>query len=107
MKKSLFPATRKHGIKSSAEHYAYTNRNFSAPRQLKRSVRNLYGLDFFEDVKVDTTKGSADDKMVLKIDVTEKSTGAFSFGAGYGNMEKLYGVVSIAERNLFGRGQHA
>ena len=77
---------------------------FSSLR-LKRSVRNLFRLDFFEDVKVDTSKGSADDKMVLKIDVVEKSTGAFSFGAGYGNVDKLYGMVSIAERNLFGRGQ--
>ena len=82
----------------------YEQELFSS-RRLKRSIRNLYRLDFFGDVKVDTSKGSADDKMVLKIGVTEKSTGAFSFGAGYGNQEKLYGVVSIAERNLFGRGQ--
>ena len=82
----------------------YEQELFSS-RRLKRSIRNLYRLDFFEDIKVDTSKGSADDKMVLKIDVTEKSTGAFSFGAGYGNVEKLYGVVSIGERNLFGRGQ--
>jgi outer membrane protein insertion porin family len=82
----------------------YEQELFSSQR-LKRSIRNLYRLDFFEDVKVDTSKGSADDKMVLKIGVTEKSTGAFSFGAGYGNVEKMYGVISIAERNLFGRGQ--
>jgi outer membrane protein insertion porin family len=82
----------------------YEQERFSSMR-LKRSVRNLYRLDFFEDVKVDTTKGSADDKMILKIDVTEKSTGAFSFGAGYGNVESLYATLSIAERNLFGRGQ--
>ena len=82
----------------------YEQELFSSQR-LKRSVRNLYRLDFFEEVKVDTSKGSAEDKMVLKIGVTEKSTGAFSFGAGYGNVEKMYGVASIAERNLFGRGQ--
>ena len=82
----------------------YEQELFSS-RRLKRSIRNLYRLNFFEDIKVDTSKGSADDKMVLKIDVTEKSTGSFSFGAGYGNVEKLYGVVSIAENNLFGRGQ--
>ena len=74
-------------------------------RRLKRSIRNLYSLNFFEDVNVQTAKGSADDKMLLKIDVTEKSTGAFTFGAGFGNVESLFGSVSIAERNLFGRGQ--
>jgi outer membrane protein insertion porin family len=75
-------------------------------RRLKRSVRNLYRLDFFEDIKVDTIKGSADDKMKLNIDVTEKDTGAFSFGAGYGNAENLFLTASVAERNLFGRGQN-
>ncbi len=74
-------------------------------RRLKRSVRNLYRLDFFEDIKVNTSKGSADDKMRLRIDVTEKNTGAFSVGAGAGNVENLFLTASISERNLFGRGQ--
>ena len=74
-------------------------------RRLKRSIRNLYRLDYFEDIKVDTVKGSADDKMKLRIDVTEKNTGAFSFGAGYGNIENLFLTASVSERNLFGRAQ--
>ena len=82
----------------------YEQEIFSS-RRLKRSIRNLYRLDFFEDVKVATSKGSSEDQMVLKIGVTEKSTGAFSFGAGYGNVEQLFGVFSVGERNLFGRGQ--
>ena len=72
---------------------------------LKRGVRNLYRLEFFEDIKADTTKGSADDKMILKIDVTEKPTGAFSFGAGYSSIDQLFAMVSISQRNLFGRAQ--
>ncbi|MCP4630723.1 MAG: outer membrane protein assembly factor BamA [bacterium] len=74
-------------------------------RRLKRSVRNLYRLDFFEDIKVNTVKGNADDKMRLRIDVAEKRTGAFSFGAGYGNVENMFLTASISEKNLFGRGQ--
>ena len=74
-------------------------------RRLKRSIQNLYRLDYFEDIKVDTVKGSADDKMRLRVNVTEKNTGAFSFGAGYGNLENLFLTASIAERNLFGRAQ--
>ena len=74
-------------------------------RRLKRSVRNLYRLDFFEDIKVNTVKGSGDDKMRLRLDVVEKRTGAFSFGAGYGNVENLFLTASISEKNLFGRGQ--
>ena len=72
---------------------------------LKRSVRNLYRLDFFEDVKVNTSKGSSDDQMILKLDVTEKHTGAFTFGGGYSSVENAFAVFSISERNLRGRGQ--
>ena len=82
----------------------YEQELFSGKR-LKRSIRNLYRLDFFEDIKVDTSKGSADDQMVLKIDVTEKPTGILSFGVGYSSVEQMYGTGSIAQRNLFGRGQ--
>ncbi len=73
--------------------------------RLKRSVRNLYRLDYFQDVQVNTVRGSADDKMVLKVDVKEKSTGQFSFGGGYSNIEKIFLVGSVSQRNLFGRGQ--
>ncbi len=72
---------------------------------LKRGVRNLYRLDYFEDVKVNTPRGSSDDKMILKIDVAEKPTGMFSFGGGYSSVEHLFVMASISQRNLFGRGQ--
>ncbi|MEE4262914.1 MAG: outer membrane protein assembly factor BamA [Desulfobacteraceae bacterium] len=74
-------------------------------QKLKRSIRNLFRLDYFEDVKVDTVKGSADDKMNLRINVVEKNTGAFEFGGGYGSVENLFGTLAISDRNLFGRGQ--
>jgi len=82
----------------------YEQELFSGLR-LKRSVRNLYRLDFFEDVKVNTVKGSDDEKMMLKIDVTEKPTGSFSFGGGYSSVENIFAMVSISQMNLFGRGQ--
>jgi len=72
---------------------------------LKKSIRRLYRLDYFEDIKVDSLKGSADDKMSLKIDVTEKPTGMFTFGAGYSSEESVFLVGSIAQRNFLGRGQ--
>lgn len=73
--------------------------------KLKRSIRNLYRLDFFKKIDVKTRRGSAADKMILDIDVTEKPTGAFSFGAGYSAMDKLYVMASVSERNFLGRGQ--
>jgi len=43
--------------------------------------------------------------MILKIDVTEKPTGTFSFGAGYSSVENVFGMASITQRNFLGRGQ--
>jgi outer membrane protein insertion porin family len=76
-------------------------------KKLKQGIRNLNKLDYFEDVKVNTTKGSDPDKMILDIDVKEKPTGTFSFGGGYSSVENMFVVGSITQRNLFGRGQLA
>ncbi|MBW2363724.1 MAG: outer membrane protein assembly factor BamA [Deltaproteobacteria bacterium] len=81
----------------------YEQELFSGTR-LKEGMRKLQRLDYFEDVKVDTPKGSQDDTMILNLDVTEKPTGAFTFGGGFSN-EGGFGMASISERNLFGRGQ--
>lgn len=74
-------------------------------RLLKRSIRNLSRLDYFEDIRVDTQEGSTEDSMILRIDVDEKPTGAFSFGGGYSSIENAFVMGSISQRNLFGRGQ--
>jgi outer membrane protein insertion porin family len=42
--------------------------------------------------------------MILNIDVTKKQTGAFTFGGGFGS-DGGFGMASVSERNLFGRGQ--
>lgn len=74
-------------------------------QDLKRSIRNLYRLEYFEDIKVNTTKGSDEDKMILELDITEKPTGSFSFGAGYSSEEQAFFTGSISQRNFLGRGQ--
>ena len=74
-------------------------------KKVKQSVRNLNRLDYFEDVKVNTAKGSAPDKMVLDINVKEKPTGTFSIGGGYSSIESMFAVGSVSQRNLFGRGE--
>ena len=72
---------------------------------LKKSIRELYRLDYFKDVQVRRQQGNAEDQMILNIQVEEKPTGTFSFGGGYSAVDKLYVMTSISERNLFGRGQ--
>jgi outer membrane protein insertion porin family len=74
-------------------------------KALQKSTENLYRLGFFEDVEMKTKKGSQDNLMVLDINVKERPTGSFSFGAGYSQFESFIGSFSISQNNLFGRGQ--
>jgi outer membrane protein insertion porin family len=72
---------------------------------LKESTRNLHRLGFFENVEVETKKGSQDDLMVLNINVKERPTGTFSLGAGYSSFDNVMGVIQVTQNNLFGYGQ--
>lgn len=73
--------------------------------RLKRSVRNLNRLNFFQDIKVDTVKGESPNTMTLKLNVEEKQTGTFTIGGGYSSVENVFLTGSISQDNLFGRGQ--
>ncbi|HUV59225.1 MAG TPA: outer membrane protein assembly factor BamA [Desulfatiglandales bacterium] len=73
--------------------------------KLKKSTQNLYRLGFFEEVEVNTKKGSSDEEMILDIHVKERPTGMFSFGIGYSSAEHTIGTLQISQDNLFGRGQ--
>jgi outer membrane protein insertion porin family len=72
---------------------------------VERARRRLNALDFFEKIEFSDREGSAADKVVLVLEVVEKSTGSLSFSAGYSSVETVVLGVDLAERNLFGRGQ--
>ena len=72
---------------------------------LSRSERDVRGLNYFSNVEVTETPGSADDKTIIDINVREQPTGELSFGVGYSSAEDLSTQFSIAERNFRGRGQ--
>jgi outer membrane protein insertion porin family len=72
---------------------------------VERARRRLTALDFFEKIEFSDREGSAADKVVLVLEVVEKSTGSLSFSAGYSSVETVVLGVDLAERNLFGRGQ--
>ena len=71
---------------------------------IERARRRLTALDYFEKVDFREEEGSAADKVVLVIEVAEKSTGSLSFSLGYSSVETIVGSVGVEERNLFGRG---
>jgi len=73
--------------------------------KLQESVKNLRRIDYFENVELNTSKGTREDQVNVNVNITEKATGAFSFGGGYSSEDSMFGMVSITERNLFGKGQ--
>ena len=69
-----------------------------------RAERRLKNLDFFKTVKIMTEPGSSSDRVILNVDLEEKSTGDFSVSGGYSTTDGPLAEVSISERNLLGRG---
>jgi outer membrane protein insertion porin family len=72
-----------------------------------RAERRLKNLDYFKSVKIVPEPGSSSDRIVLNVDLEEKSTGDFSVSGGYSTADGFLGEVSISERNLLGRGLYA
>jgi outer membrane protein insertion porin family len=72
-----------------------------------RSERRLKNLDFFKSVKISTEPGSSSDRVILVVDLEEKSTGDFSVSGGYSTSDGALAEVSISERNFLGRGMFA
>lgn len=73
---------------------------------VERGRRRLTALDFFEKIDMRDEPGSAPDKVVLIVEVVEKSTGSLNLTAGYSTSDGVIGGISITERNLLGRGQN-
>ncbi len=73
--------------------------------KLSRSEQRLRDLNFFESVSIKTLPGSAPDKTIIDIAVTEQSTGELSIGAGFSTQDGPLADLRIRERNLLGKGQ--
>jgi outer membrane protein insertion porin family len=72
-----------------------------------RAERRLKNLDYFKSVKINTEPGSSSDRVILNVDLEEKSTGDFSVSGGYSTTDGAMAEVSISERNFLGRGLFA
>ena len=75
------------------------------PLMVDQAKKRLTNLGLFKGVEVKRRPGSAQDRVVLDVELVEQSTGELSFGAGYSTAEGVIGDVSITERNLMGNGQ--
>ena len=73
--------------------------------KLAKSEQDIKDLGYFDKVDVKTLPGSAPDKTVIDVNVSEQSTGELSVGAGFSTADGPLADFRIRERNLLGKGQ--
>ena len=73
--------------------------------KLRRSRTRIQDLGYFSRVVVNNIPGTEADKTIIKVEVSERSTGEVSVGAGFSSQNGALADVRIRERNLLGRGQ--
>jgi outer membrane protein insertion porin family len=72
---------------------------------LNTSKSRVTALGYFENVAITTERGSAEDKLVARVNVKERSTGTFQIGAGFSSYENFILTGQISQNNFFGWGQ--
>lgn len=73
--------------------------------KLAKSEQAIKDLGYFEKVDVKPEQGSAPDKTVVDVNVSEQSTGELSLGAGFSTADGPLADVRLRERNFMGKGQ--
>ena len=72
-----------------------------------RSRVRLQRLGYFDDVSVDTPAvPGSNDQVDIVFNVKERTSGQFTFGLGYSQLEGLITTVSLDENNFLGSGNH-
>ncbi len=71
---------------------------------LRKSERAIQRLGFFEKVHLATQRRPGTDLVDVTVEVEEKPTGSFSFGAGYSSVDKIIGMANVSQRNFLGLG---
>jgi outer membrane protein insertion porin family len=74
--------------------------------KLKRSQDRVQSLGFFQEkLEVKQTEGSSPDRVVLGVNVEEKSTGQLSLSGGYSSLERFVVQLAVSQNNFRGMGQ--
>jgi outer membrane protein insertion porin family len=75
------------------------------PVLVRRSIKNLRNLGLFEPyIATDKRQGSAPDKVILVLRVSERSFFSIMGGVSYGHKQGLAGNASVGHRNIKGTG---
>jgi len=72
---------------------------------LMRSMRNIFYLNYFNDVVPDFRPVAESQDVDLVMQVDEKTTGRAGLGAGYSGSDGMSGYVEYGEENFRGMGQ--
>jgi outer membrane protein insertion porin family len=75
------------------------------PREIRNAAERIRALGFFSEAEVNTREGSAQDQVIVDVDVEEQPTGNLSFGGSYSNDTGIALAIGFSERNFLGRGQ--
>jgi len=73
-------------------------------RAVELSRTRLQRLGFFEEVDLRAEPTDDPQQIDLEVEVVERPTGSFSFGAGFSSQDQFVVTGSLSESNLFGRG---
>jgi len=74
-------------------------------QKMRLSRQRIANLGFFEKVDVTNVPSSQPDRTTVKVNITERSTGEISLGAGFSSTQGALADIALRERNLLGRGQ--
>ena len=69
------------------------------------SKQRVQRLGYFEEVEVQAKPTDVPNRVAMSVDVVERPTGSFSFGAGVGSVDGFIVSGSITQENLFGTGR--
>ena len=74
--------------------------------RVKRSRDRIQSLGFFqENLEIQQNPGSTPDRVILAVNVEERSTGELQVSAGFSSIERFLVNLSITQRNFMGKGQ--
>jgi outer membrane protein insertion porin family len=74
--------------------------------RVKRSSDRIQSLGYFqENLEIEQVPGSTPDRVVLAVNVEERSTGDLQLSAGFSSLERFLVNLSVRQRNFMGKGQ--
>jgi outer membrane protein insertion porin family len=76
------------------------------PREIRAAAERIRALGYFSTVDVQAREGSADDSVIVDVNVEEQGTGSFSLGGTYALGQGVGVMLGFTETNFLGRGQY-